>query len=403
MKYLPLLSLIAISSPALLHAQSAEIAESAGADAFYPEQFCEQAHIYGPHLAIEPFLNAQLTIGHTDLEHSGLDTGAHDPRHTGISVTGISLGADILYSEHLAAYAEGILSWNDHDGWDSELEEAYAKFMNLPGDIDIKAGRMLALYGTQNNIHNHAWHFVDASLANTRFLGEDGLITDGVELQWILPTSWNNRLIVSYGHPVEHDHDHDNHGHDEHHDDDEHEEEEHHEEGAEMALWDDPVLSARYEASFWPSDNNHLLCGASYAQGKNQHNQWSRLYGLDLTYTWIEDEINGHNLVWRNELMWRDVDTDEDGFDELGFNSSAIWSPNLDWDISLRYDYLEGADEVELAERHRVSPALTRHFTLGKVNAHSRLQYNYDHSDERDSDHSIWLQFAIEWGAGHNH
>lgn len=403
MKSITLLSFIGAFATAPLVAQSSEITNAANC---VQTEICDHDHKYGPTLSIEPFINVQGVMGHNGLEGTGLEQGAHDPRHTGFNLTGISLGTDILYSEHLAAYAEGILTWNKEDGWDAELEEAYAKFMNLPGDFDIRAGRMFASVGTQNNLHSHAWDFVDANLTNVRFLGDDGLITDGVELQWTLPTSWNNRIIVSYGNPVAHDHDH----HDEHgeHEDGEHEDDDHddhgdHSEEAEMALWDKDVLTARYEASFWPGDTCHFLYGASYVQGKNLFDRWSRLYGIDFTYTWVEDAINGENFVWRNELMWRDVETDEGGFDELGFNSTAVWSPNVDWDLALRYDWLEGATDPELAERHRISPSITRHFEAGPVEVLTRLQYSYDYSDDHQNEHSVWLQFGFEWASGDNH
>lgn len=399
-------TLLAVTVPASIHAQSAEISEAA---ATYPEQFCEDAH-GGPKLVIEPFISLQGVMGHNGLEGTGLAQGAHDPRHTGFNLTGISLGTDILYSEHLAAYAEGIFTWNNEDGWDAELEEAYAKFMNLPGDFDIRAGRMFAHVGTQNNLHSHAWNFVDANLANVRFLGDDGLITEGLELQWVLPTPWNNRLIVSFGHPLDHDHDHGHSEHEGHHDDDHDDDDDDHDdevgghnEEAEMALWDKDVLTARYEASFWPGDTCHFQYGASYIQGKNKFDRWSRLYGLDVTYTWVEDEIDGENFIWRNELMWRDIDTDEGDFNELGFNSTMIWSPNIDWELALRYDWLEGVDDPELAERQRISPSVTRYFDAGPVEVLTRLQYNYDHSDQHDNEHSIWLQFGFEWASGDNH
>ena len=73
----------------------------------------------------------------------------------------------------------------------------------------------------------------------------------------------------------------------------------------------------------------------------------------------------------------------------------------VDWDDSPeKYDYLEGVEDPELPERHRISPSLTHYFSLGKIESMARLQYNYDHADERDDAHSIWLQFGFEWGAG---
>ena len=343
-------------------------------------------------LLIEPFAHLSTVIGHTDLEDSGLERGGHDPATTGFNLTGFSLGADILYGEHFAGYAEGIATWNEADGWTPEIEEAYAKLVRLPGEFELKAGRLFATLGTQNNLHNHAWEFVDAHLSTVRFLGEDGLGIDGAEATWYVPTHWNDRLIVSYGNAVTHEHGEDEPG-------GEHD----HSEEAEMALWDKNVLSARYEAAFWPGDTCRFVYGASYVQGKNFFDLQSKLYGMDLTYTWLQDEDHGQSLIWRNEAMIRDVDTDEGSFNEFAISSTGLWRFTQDWEAGLRYDYLQGVEDPELPERHRISPALSHYYALGKTHGLVRLQYNYDHSEERGNDHSIWLQLSFEWGAGDSH
>jgi hypothetical protein len=355
----------------------------------------------GPSLVIEPRAHLRAVIGDTDLEDSGLAHGGHDPHESGFSIPALSLGADIFYGEHFAGFAEGIVSWSNEDGWDAELEELYAKFLNLPGGFEIKAGQLLAPVGTQNNIHNHGWKFVDADMGNVRFLGEDGLIIEGAELAWLAPTRWDDRLTLSFGNAVEHAHEEDHadeHGEEE--GEDDHDGEHKHNEEAEEALWDSNVFSARYQASFWPGDTCRFVYGASYLQGKNFMGKTARLYGLDITYTWLQDEDHGKLFMWRNEAMLRKVDIDDGSFQEFAFTSAAHYRLNPEWEIGLRYDYLEGVEDPGLPERHRISPALSHYFTMAGAGAIARLQYNYDHSEGRGDDHSIWLQFGFEWGAG---
>ncbi len=259
----------------------------------------------GPSLLIEPRAHLRAATGYSDLEGSELAHGGHDPAHNGFSIPSLSLGADILYGEHVAGFTEGIISWNEDDGWNAELEEFYLKLLNLPGGIDMKIGRLLTAVGTQNNIHNHAWRFVDNSLGNVRFLGEDALATEGVEVTWMLPSRWDDRLILSFGNAVTHEHEEEaggmGHG---------------HSEEAEMALWDQDVLAARYVATIWPTDTYKFVYGASYIQGKNFFGKTARLCGADLTYTWLQDEDHGKQFIWSNEAMLRKVDTDEGDFEE---------------------------------------------------------------------------------------
>ena len=351
----------------------------------------EHTHDDEPSLIIAPRVHLRAAIGDTGLENSELAHGAHDPNQSGFSIPALSLGADMHYGEHIAGFAEGILSWSDEDDWNAELEELYLKFLHLPGGLDLKAGRLLAAVGTQNSIHNHAWKFVDADLGNVRFLGEDGLIIEGVELTWMVPTHWDDRLVVSFGDTIKHEHEEEA---------GEIESDHNHSEEAEQALWEKNILSARYQAIFWPSDTSQFIYGVSYVTGENFMGKNAQLYGLDFTYTWREDKPQGKQFTWRNDAMLRKVSTEEGGFEETAFSSAALYRFKPEWEMGLRYNYLEGVKDPKLPERHRISPSLSHYFFLSKIPSMARLQYNYDHSDERGDDHSIWLQFGFEWGAG---
>ena len=351
----------------------------------------EHTHDDVPSLVIAPRVHLRAAIGDTGLENSELAHGAHDPNQSGFSIPALSLGADMHYGENITGFTEGILSWSDEEHWNAELEELYLKFLHLPGGFELKAGRLLAAVGTQNSIHNHAWKFVDADLGNVRFLGEDGLIIEGVELTWMVPTHWDDRLVVSFGDTVKHDHEEE---------DGEIESDHNHSEEAEEALWDKNILSARYQAIFWPSDTCQFIYGASYVTGGNFMEKNAHIYGLDFTYTWREDEPLGKQFTWRNDAMLRKVSTEEGGFEETAFSSAALYRFKPEWEMGLRYNYLEGVKDPKLPERHRISPSLSHYFFLSKIPSMARLQYNYDHSDERGDDHSIWLQFGFEWGAG---
>lgn len=351
----------------------------------------EHTHDDEPSLLIEPRAHLRAVVGDTHLENSGLAHGGHDPANSGFSIPGLSLGADFFYGEYLTGFTEGIMSWNDQDGWNAELEELYLSFHHLPGGFELKAGQLFASVGTQNRLHNHAWSFVDANMGNVRFLGDDGLILEGVELNWIVSTHWDDKFTLSFGDTVFREHE----------EEEEHGEEEHsHSEEAEEALWDTDVLAARYQATFWPRDTCQFIYGASYVQGKNFMSKSARLYGLDFTYVWLQDEDHGKHFTWKNEVMLREVNTEEGKFDEFAFSSIALYKFGPQWGCGLRYDYLEGVDDPELPERHRASTSLTRYFSIDNIESIIRLQYNYDHSEERGNDHSVWLQFGFEWGAG---
>lgn len=357
---------------------------------------CE--HPDEPLFSIRPSLHFRAIYGETDLDDAGLGSGGHDPSTDGFSVPGVSVGADFHWGENIFAFTEAIFAWDKEGGWKGEHEEFYVKLLNIPGGFTLKGGRFFAPVGTLNTPHNHEWKFVDTSMMNFRFLGDDALALEGVELIWTPPTHWDDKLIAAYGTAVEHKHEDKHsggggmgHGHG-------------HSDEAEEALWDRDILALRYTATFWPADTCGFTYGASYMEGKNYMNMHARLYGADLTYIWLEDGHHGQKFTWTNEAMFRDVYTEEGNFEEWAFSSRAIWRFLPEWEAGLRFDYLQGVEDPELQERHRISPALTRYFPIRTgLEAMTRIQYNYDHNKEGGDDHSIWLMFGFDWGEGDDH
>lgn len=67
------------------------------------------------------------------------------------------------------------------------VEEGYIESVGLARGLGIKAGRFFSSVGYLNELHPHAWDFVDAPLANKVFLGKQ-LADDGVQLKWVAPT-----------------------------------------------------------------------------------------------------------------------------------------------------------------------------------------------------------------------
>ena len=340
-------------------------------------------------LTITPGVYLNTLIGHGEAVNSELARGRHDPADNGLSIPSINLSTFASYGEHLTAYTEGILIWNEADGWDTELEELYLKAVNLPGGLDLKLGRILPTIGTRNDTHNYAWDFVDHRLGNIRFLGEAGLILEGGELSWTPATPWDDRLYVSFGNAIDQDTSRSS-------------------RGSQLTLWDRNIFSLRYQSTLWPSIDKRVHLGASYLQGDNFFDETSRLYEADITYTWFQNEDLGRKLTWANELMLRDIDTSAGDFNELSLNSSLNYHLNRRWEIGLRYDYLEGVEEsiVTEQERHRISSAATRRFEIGSIESKVRLQYNYDYSDEAKGEHGIWLQLGFDWGyvgSGHRY
>ena len=67
------------------------------------------------------------------------------------------------------------------------VEEAFFRTTSLPAGFSIKGGRYFSGVGYLNEIHAHAWDFVDQPLAYQAFLGGQ-YAQDGVQVKWLAPT-----------------------------------------------------------------------------------------------------------------------------------------------------------------------------------------------------------------------
>lgn len=67
-----------------------------------------------------------------------------------------------------------------------EVEEAYFRTLALPSGFTAKGGRFFSGFGYLNEIHGHAWDFVDQPLVYQAFFGNQ-LAQDGVQLKWLAP------------------------------------------------------------------------------------------------------------------------------------------------------------------------------------------------------------------------
>lgn len=343
--------------------------------------------------------------GFTTGEAEELATGGHDPKRETFSAQAVEPGLSLKtrYVEGFANY----LFYQDHEGdWDGELEEAFGKITNIPGGFEIKGGRFLPHFGALNDRHLHGWDFVDSEMANSRFLGDDGLMLEGAEVSWTLPLGMDPSFVsiasLGYGDAPAHDHEH------------EHGVEETPHEGEEAFLTDE-VWTARLMGRYRFDDFHSITAGTSWGAGTNAFGRDTKVLGLDAEYLWRENglEPGGRAFRWRNEFFWRDVqafsqhDDDGDGvidetfrgtYDENGFHTHAIYSWSEHLDTGLRLAWLEGVEDFGQDGRFRVSPTVSWWLDSGR-RIGLRAQYNFDSIRGAGDEHSLWLQLNIALGS----
>lgn len=80
------------------------------------------------------------------------------------------------------ARADFYIGGLDDQGSSPELEEGYITLPALPFRFQLRGGKFKAYFGRLNMVHSHEGPQVDAPLALSAFLGEEGLVSTGLEL-----------------------------------------------------------------------------------------------------------------------------------------------------------------------------------------------------------------------------
>ncbi len=366
-----------------------------------------------------PHLHAHAAFGDSTGDPALLAAGHHDPRNDGFTLQGLEAGLSGRINHWLETFTAFHLSYNEPAAeWEHGFEEWFAKIKNLPGGLELRGGKFLTRFGLQNATHLHGWDWPDLYLVNGRFLGDHHLASIGGEATWMLPVPWTSALGLSLGVMDDREHE------DQHHHEHDHTEEALYE--SEGALFDDVLTSVHWTNQFNWNDFHQFRAGASAAWGDNQWNRQSAVYGIHFEYLWRENglEPGGRSFRWRNEVMLRrfgavssqlhedEPHEEEDHHEEAHHEDDAVrratltetgfytdlrygWHSGLE--VALRGEWVQGIADAGLDERYRLSPGIAYYFK-GQRHLTLRLSYNYDHSDLRGEDHSIWAQVGFNFG-----
>ena len=344
----------------------------------------------------------------TDDEIRQLEGGVHDPQRRGFTLQSGELALSGAVDPYFTGQAYIAFTPDEVD-----LEEAFMTTTALPLGLQIKAGYFLTEFGRINQVHPHAWEWVDQPVIATRLFGPEALDSVGARLGWLTPTPWYSEILIGAANANEGEKTYSFIGDD----------------GVgdrptvtrPVANLGDILYTARWEHFADIGRNTGLLVGVSGAHGPNNSgtdtDTW--LYGADIRLRW-RPAINFRGwpfALWQTELMKRDYQaarfTDDDGtivygaiLRDYGFYSQGLYGFRYGWAGGLRYEYATGngasvggrSNDPYRDTRHRVSPLLVWHATEF---SRFRFQYNYDNATHlADTDaHSVWLAAEIFFGA----
>lgn len=370
----------------ILALSTAAMAEIHHHDAHCRHDHAEDEAQKGVRLA--PHLSTAFALGgSTGDAHFLEESGHHDPRYDGFNMQALEVGGSLFVGEIFSITAIYNEQWDRNSHWDGHWEEAYMNFRLMPA-LSIQSGIYLADLGSENAQHVHARSFVESSLANTRFLGEDGLIMRGVAMTYTWGSSEQHAFQIGVGSAETHEH-----GHEE-----DHEEEPlvHGHEGIATR----EILHARLSSEF-----AGFAGSISGMRGENAFGRDSWLAAAELSRDFT---LLGKSANWAAEVTYRHVDALEEesgektSFDETAVSLAMHWALTDQLSSHSRLEWISGHDDTELEERTRLSTNLSYQYEwFGQIDSTTRLQYNADLLPGSEIENSVWLQVILEFGEGH--
>jgi len=256
-----------------------------------------------------------------------------------------------------------------------EVEEAIAEGL-ITQSFSFKVGKFLVPFGKHNQLHTHAYPFIDLPVVSKEILGEEGLNEVGIGMSWLLPTDWYSDFTFQVL------------------------------DGDNTNQFNGPAGSdfayLIRQNNLWElNDETTINFGASYVYGKNSlapsnsFDNETHLAGGDLTVKWKPAGREAYKtLIWQTEFIASFREQTQEGWytmlqhqfakewwvqgrysgytiphgsnqeDKNQWSALLAWTPSEFSTIRLQYNRLNQAT----ADEHQV--LLQLNFTMGSHPAH---------------------------------
>ncbi|WP_228565519.1 zinc-regulated TonB-dependent outer membrane receptor [Myxococcus sp. AB036A] len=320
-----------------------------------------------------------------------LQSGGHDPTKTGFNFQQLEMSVGAAVDPYFRFDANIVFSQ-----FGVEVEEAYATTLDLPLNLQVRAGQFLTRFGRINPTHPHSWDFVDQPFMLGRIFGGEGNRGLGVEASWLAPLPWFVEVIGSATDAA----------------------------GGATArsFFGDRNLGVRTPLDFqltgavkqfFPlSDDTSLLWGVSYATGPNStgHRNRTDVFGTDVYIKFRPVTAASNTVVaLQAEAFYRRRQVPNDVLQDVGGYAQVLWKFAQRWGTAMRYEFGTAAydglgnkavdflDPEWMDMRQRISANVT--FWPSEF-SRIRLQGAADAPEWRDeTDFSAFLQLEVLVGA----
>jgi len=213
------------------------------------------------------------------------------------------------------------------------LEVATLTSLSLPSSIQVMLGRFKTHFTKVNQLHPHAFSFVDFPILIRNYFGEEGLFMEGISASVLVPNPWDvyQEFVVEVGRS-----------------------------GSTPSLdygtGNRLLTTAQLSTFFDLSENSTLGVGLSGLSGVNALDRTTIMAGCDLTYKWKPVQYNTyHSFTWQTEAMLCRTDTSA-GSTLQSYGAYSLFEYQIEKRtfIGARFDY-SGLPMVEKSDERSIS------------------------------------------------
>ncbi|HYH94688.1 zinc-regulated TonB-dependent outer membrane receptor [Hyalangium sp.] len=324
-----------------------------------------------------------------------LQSGGHDPNTNGFNFQQLELSVRSVVDPYFRFDANIVFALAG-----VEIEEVYVTTLDLPANLQLRAGQFLTRFGRINPTHPHAWDFADQAFAVGRVFGGEGNRGLGLEVSWLTPLPWYVELVGSTTDATG--------------------------EGTARSFLGggggrvvsplDFQFTGAVKQFFALSDDLSLLWGLSSATGPNPtgYRNFTNVFGTDVYLKYRPTTVASNTIIsLQAELLYRRRQVPDDVLSDYNGYAQVLWRFAKRWATAARYEFGTAAHDQDgrLANdpldpewtetRQRISASVT--FWPTEF-SRLRLQAATDRAGWRDErDYSAFLTLEAVVGAHGSH
>lgn len=304
--------------------------------------------------------------------------------HSGFSLQ----EAEVQFTSDIDVYFRGqaMFSLKQTAGaWGIDPEEVFLETISLPR-VTVRVGKFFMGMGKHNQLHEHAFPFIDAPLINEQLFGDEGLNEVGVSAAVLLPTDWYSEIFLQGFQPSSNVF--------------------YNMSGGTGPDSNAPAGLVRWKNLLELSDSLTGELGLAGSMGRNEFDMTSSVYGADLTFKW-RPTVGGkyQALIWSMEYLTADRKgftdpTSGASTEKLGGLATWIQYQFAErWWVQGRYDTV-GLSRSDAASQPKIN---RESFLVGFFPSEFtglRAQYSLQSTEGASkTDHVFALQFNVSIGA----